>query len=247
MERAFFLGTERLHSSGKRIYNVFKYAIRSSTSFGSSPYWKPGISGPPFKIKPRNTFIWSGVASLNWPLRIGPMTGGDPNLSFLGRWQSEQRCRNKPSPRLASSLSFSAPGGVAAGLFCANKFAVPPQLIVASQTTVLKIILLFKMIYPRIAILVRLRRHARTNLLYCYPSRVSTSKIRHFGRNFAILCESLRGEEPPNHWKNYLVSSLMRGKCGSWRNDELTGRVVSTSTLPAPAAIARKSSCASPA
>ena len=126
MERAFFLGTKRLHPSGKRFYNVFKYAIRSSTSFGSSPYWKPGISGPPFKIKPRNTFSWSGVASLNWPLRPGPTTGGDPNLSFLGRWQSEQRCRNKPSPRLASSPSFSATGGAMAGLLCASKVALPP-------------------------------------------------------------------------------------------------------------------------
>ncbi len=148
MERAFLFDTGRLQQSRKRIYNVFKYAIRSSTSFGSSPYWKPGISGPPFKINPRRVFSWSGVASLNWPLRSGPMTGGDPNLSFLGKWHSEQRCRNNPSPRLASSLSFSAEGGVTPGLLCARKVAVPPEERVASHRTVLMIILIFKMGLP---------------------------------------------------------------------------------------------------
>jgi len=76
------------------------------------------------------------------------MTGGEPNLSFLGRWQSEQRCRNNPSPRLASSLNVAAPGRVAAGFPCASKQEIPPECRPASPTKVMMATLIFKMDLP---------------------------------------------------------------------------------------------------
>src|ERR1019366_4347063 len=78
---------------------VFKYAIRSSISFVSKPYWKPGIFGEPFRIYVRRVFSSSGVAVAKTPVRSCPIVGGDPMFfSFLTRWQIEQRCKNNPSP-----------------------------------------------------------------------------------------------------------------------------------------------------
>jgi len=79
------------------------------------------MSGLPFKIAPRSNFILSGLASLNKPVRSGPITAGDPNLSFRGRWQSEQRCRNKFSPRVSCSLNFGEAEAFVVGALCAKR------------------------------------------------------------------------------------------------------------------------------
>jgi hypothetical protein len=129
------------------------------------------------------------------------MTGGDPNLSFLGKWQSEHRWRNNPSPRLACSLNFSVPGAVAAGLLCASNCALPPEKRVASPRRAKFIIVSFKIDFPSLCILVWPRRRAWTDLLYCYGKYVSRDKILYLVRNFASRCEPLRKDRPPNHSK----------------------------------------------
>src|SRR5580692_7845535 len=79
------------------------------------------------------------------------MTGGDPNLSFLGRWQSEQRCKNNPCPRLSCSPSFSGPERDAPGFVCAGKFAPAAIKKVSKPSAEATSILILKRIHPRVA------------------------------------------------------------------------------------------------
>jgi hypothetical protein len=132
MSNAIRHGTPPPHR--KLNHSVFKYAIKSSSSVGSSPYWKPGMSGPPFKINPRSVFICSGIASLNCPAMLGPITAGEPNFSFRGRWQREQRCKNKPSPRRSWFVSFAVPGADCTGLSWPRKCADIPSASAAAPT-----------------------------------------------------------------------------------------------------------------
>ena len=53
------------------------------------------------------------------------MTAGDPNFRFRGRWQSEHRCTNNPSPRFCCSFNFPEVGNAAANLLCACKCSAP--------------------------------------------------------------------------------------------------------------------------
>ena len=57
----------------------------------------------------------------------------------------EQRCRNKPSPRLAASVSFIGAGAAVAGLLCARNEAVPATAMEAKDRTTIAIDLVFKM------------------------------------------------------------------------------------------------------
>src|ERR1700733_10563909 len=77
------------------------------------------------------------------------MTGGDPNLSFLGRWQSEQRCKKNPWPRLSCSLSFPGSEREAPGFVCAGKFAPAGTKRVREQIAEATSIPILKRIHPR--------------------------------------------------------------------------------------------------
>ena len=55
------------------------------------------------------------------------MVGGEPNFSFRGKWQREQRCRKNPSPRFSCSVNFEALDDVEAGLVCALKSVARPE------------------------------------------------------------------------------------------------------------------------
>lgn len=72
------------------------------------------------------------------------MTGGDPNLSFLGRWQIEQRCRNRFSPRFASALGVVVPGITAEGLPCARNTESPLKQLEAKIRSEIMPNLVFK-------------------------------------------------------------------------------------------------------
>jgi hypothetical protein len=149
---------------------------------------------------------------LNCPLRLGPITGGDPNFSFLGRWQSEQRCRNNPSPRLASSLNFSTPGAVAADLLCARGLALPPEKSAAIPRTATLAIRFFKMEFPSPCDPGVFEPHLGTDLLYRSVTAVSRNKILHFDRNFAVRCDSLRNDQPRIHCTFHQITPTRRPK-----------------------------------
>src|SRR5262245_9988240 len=71
-----------------------------SITFGSRPYWKPGMRGVPFRIISRTTASLPVTVSM---LSIGPYV---LVLSGGGKWQIEHRCSNILLPIDSASLIF---------------------------------------------------------------------------------------------------------------------------------------------
>src|SRR5579863_7744033 len=174
------------------------------------------MSGPPFKINPRKTFICSGVASLNWPARLGPITGGEPNFSLRGRWQSEQRWRNKPSPRRVCSESASGPERETTGLSCAGRCDHPPRPSTAkANAEIARMTLGIFKIDP----LSVCRRpvptpRRRMNLLYCRRMPVSRNKMPSL-RHLLSPRKLLLDDKPPSRAKVHQSWCEVNAGCGS--------------------------------
>jgi len=77
LEKQLFFAAKRLQKSGTEQLQRLQIHNEIVHFFRFESILKTGHIRPALQIKPRRTFSCSESASLNWPLRLGPMTGGD--------------------------------------------------------------------------------------------------------------------------------------------------------------------------
>src|ERR1700722_3445651 len=99
----------------------------------------------------------------------------------------EQRCKNRFSPRVASSLSLGAPGATAEGLFWALNSAKQPTEMQEKARAKTVFDLIFKMSF-RLPSKHRNSRWMQTECHFCTAARLYCQEIRYAIRqnNYAL-------------------------------------------------------------